>query len=59
MKHNVWKLISCNKVIFGPNVDKTPSEGDASITTLPPAPLMCMQIKLKRLAGVERYILEG
>ena len=32
MKHNVWKLILCNKVIFGPNVDKTPSEGDASIS---------------------------
>ena len=31
MKHNVWKLILCNKVIFRPNVDKTPSEGDASI----------------------------
>ena len=31
MKRNVWKLILCNEVIFGPNVDKTPSEGDASI----------------------------
>ena len=34
MKHVVWKLILRNKVIFRPNVDKTPSEGDASIVII-------------------------
>ena len=60
MKHNVWNLILCNKVIFGPNVDKTPLEGDASINVPPSYPTYVLaEIELRRFGGGDGYALVG